>query len=384
MSEFVTPSGTVHWIGAGLSSGGGLVPVHERAGRLLLWNRRPERAEELLDRLGLSGRAAVRRHDRGALAAEIAPGDVVVSMVPADLHTELLDTCLDRRAHFVCSSYVSEAMAARARAAERAGLVMQTEAGLDPGIDHLLAHLLVADARAALGDGAASVAFASYCGGVPAEPNDFRYRFSWAPRGVLTALLTPARHIEDGAERTAERPWESTVPYVLDGETFEALPNRDSIPFVAQYGFPAAWQVDRFIRGTLRLDGWLEAWAPVFDVLREGDSARIDVLAKELAARYPATEADLDRVVLAVSLDARTSAGQEWRGRHVLDVIGDEDESAMARCVSLPVACAIVRLLDGVTPPGLRRAAEGAEESREWLDFLGRYGLRCRTEVSAR
>ncbi|MFC6880369.1 saccharopine dehydrogenase family protein [Actinomadura yumaensis] len=381
MSELVTPSGTVHWVGAGLSSGGGLVPVHERADRLLLWNRRPERAEALLERLGLPG-AAVRGYDRDALAAEISPGDVVVSMVPADLHTELLDACLERRAHFVCSSYVSEAMAARGPAAERSGLVVQTEAGLDPGIDHLLAHVLVGDAREALGDGPASVAFTSYCGGVPAEPNDFRYRFSWAPRGVLTALLTPARHIEEGEERTAERPWEATVPYELDGETFEALPNRDSVPFVAQYGFPSAWRIDTFIRGTLRLDGWLDAWSQVFAVLREGDGTRIDALAKDLAARYPATDADLDRVVLAVSLDARGPTGR-WHGRCVLDVVGDRHESAMARCVSLPLACAITRLLDGATPPGLRRAAESARESREWLDLLGRYGLHHRTEVSA-
>ncbi|MCL6674255.1 saccharopine dehydrogenase family protein [Streptomyces panaciradicis] len=375
MAERATASGTVHWIGAGLSTGSGLARLCETAGRVRLWHRTEQRAADALDRLGLGPRAEPRAFTLPALTAELAPGDVVVSMLPAPEHAPVLAACVAGGAHFACSSYVSDAVLGQVPAAERAGLVVLTEAGLDPGIDHLFAHSLVARAGAAVGAGTpASYTFTSYCGGIPAVPNDFRYRFSWAPAGVLGALRSPARYIEDGTETVAGRPWEATRAHVLDGERFEVYPNRDSVPFVEQYGFPAAWRAHTFVRGTLRLDGWLRAWDPVFEELKAGDDARIAALAQELAARHPTTDADRDRVVLAVSLDVRAQDGG-WSGSYLLDLTGDEEESAMARCVSRPLALGVRHVLDGSLPAGLNRAAGTAARSEQWLDELRAEGL---------
>ncbi|GKQ41851.1 saccharopine dehydrogenase family protein [Streptomyces sp. A012304] len=376
MAERVPASGTVHWVGAGLSTGSGLAAVCAHADRVRLWHRTEERAAEALDRLGLTGRAEPRAHTLDALTAELAPGDVVVSMLPAPEHAPLLAACVERRAHFACSSYVSDAVLRQAPAAEDAGLVVLTEAGLDPGIDHLFAHDLVGRAREAIGAGAAaSYRFTSYCGGLPAVPNDFRYRFSWAPLGVLNALRSPARYVEGGTETTAERPWEATRAHVVDGELFEVYPNRDSVPFVEQYGLPAAWRAQTFVRGTLRLGGWRRAWEPVFEELRTGDDTRIADLARELAAAHPTTDADRDRVVLAVSLAVTARNGTSWSGAYLLDLVGDEQESAMARCVSRPLALGVRHVLDGSLPAGLTRAAETRERSRQWLDELARDGV---------
>ncbi|MDX6361527.1 MAG: hypothetical protein QOC85_530 [Streptomyces sp.] len=372
----VPASGTVHWIGAGLSTGSGLAALCEAAGRVRLWHRTEERAERSLAGLGLTGRAEPRAYTLPALAAELAPGDVVVSMLPAPEHAPLLSACIERGAHFACSSYVSDAVVEQVPAAVAAGVVVLTEAGLDPGLDHLFAHGLVARAREAIGpDTAASYRFTSYCGGVPAIPNDFRYRFSWAPAGVLNALRSPARYIEDGAETTAARPWEATRPHPVDGEIFEVYPNRDSLPFLGQYALPAAWKPETFVRGTLRLDGWLQAWDAVFEELRAGDDRRIAALARELAAAYPTTDADRDRVVLAVSLDVRGGSGETWSGRYLLDLEGTPEESAMARCVSRTLALGVRHVLDGTLPAGLSRAAETAERSEEWLSELRADGV---------
>jgi len=372
----VRPSGTVHWIGAGLSTGSGLAALCGAADRVLLWHRTEERAARSLAGLGLTGRAGPRAFTRTALAAELAPGDVVVSMLPASEHPELLAACVRGGAHFACSSYVSRAVLDQVPAATAAGVAVLTEAGLDPGIDHLFAHGLVARAGAEIGpDTPAEVSLTSYCGGVPAVPNDFRYRFSWAPEGVLNALRSPARYLEGGAETTAPRPWEATRPHVVDGEPFEVYPNRDSVPFVGQYGVPSAWRVRTFVRGTLRLDGWRDAWQPVFEELRHGDDLRISALAGELAARHPTTDADRDRVVLVVSLDVRADSGRTWSGRYLLDLVGDAEESAMARCVSRTLALGVRHILRGDVPPGLHRAAETAGRSEEWLAELARGGI---------
>ncbi|MET9009407.1 saccharopine dehydrogenase C-terminal domain-containing protein [Streptomyces olivaceoviridis] len=377
MTDRVPASGTVHWIGAGLSTGSGLAGLCRTAGRVLLWHRTEDRAAEALAGLGLTGRAEPRALTApAALAAALEPGDVVVSMLPAPEHAGLLAVCVRARAHFACSSYVSPELSAHAEAARAAGLVVLTETGLDPGVDHLFAHSLIGRARARVGEHTpASYRLTSYCGGVPAVPNDFRYRFSWAPLGVLGALRSPARYLEDGAEVTADRPWEATRPLVLDGEAFEAYPNRDSVPFVAQYGLPAAWTPRTFVRGTLRLDGWLKAWEPVFEELTTGDDERIAALARRLAAAHPTTDADRDRVVLSVSLTVDPGEGRPWTGAYLLDLTGDAEESAMARCVSRPLALGVRHILDGSLRAGLHRAAGTAQRADRWLAELADDGL---------
>ncbi|MFD5797791.1 saccharopine dehydrogenase family protein [Streptomyces diastatochromogenes] len=376
MTDRVPASGTVHWVGAGLSTGSGLAVLCDTAERVRLWHRTEERASAALAALGLTRRAEPRAFTLPALAAGLAPGDIVVSMLPAPEHAGLLSACVDAGAHFACSSYVSPEVLERVPLAEAAGLVVLTESGLDPGIDHLFAHSLIGRARTEIGaDTPATYRLTSYCGGVPAVPNDFRYRFSWAPLGVLNALRSPARYLENGTETTALRPWEATRPHILSGETFEAYPNRDSIPFIAQYGLPSAWTPHTFVRGTLRLDGWLKAWEPVFEELRSGDDESIAALARELAAAYPTTDTDRDRVVLSVSLEIETAPDRTWTGTYLLDLVGDTEESAMARCVSRPLALGVRHILDGSLPAGLNRAAETAERSDQWLAELSEEGL---------
>lgn len=383
MADLVPPSGVVHWLGAGLSTGSGLGAVCDTAGRTVLWSRTVSRAEQALDRLGLTGRAEPAATTPGALAERLRPGDVVVSMLPATEHAGLLRSCLERGAHFACTSYVSSELADLAASAADAGVAVLAEAGLDPGIDHVYAHRLVELASAALGPDIDTVRFTSYCGGIPATPNDFRYLFSWAPLGVLNALRSPARYVEGGEEVTARHPWEATRELPVGDEVFEVYPNRDSIPFIEQYGFPPAWSVDTFVRGTLRLSGWHAAWQRVFDTVRAGDDATVADLATELAARYPATDVDRDRVVLAVSLTA-SGAGGSWSGSYHLDVTGDDREPAMARCVSQPLAFGVGLALSGDLPPGLTRAGEAPQGPRPWLDHLEAVGLGAELVDSSR
>ncbi|GGU57119.1 saccharopine dehydrogenase family protein [Kitasatospora aureofaciens] len=373
VTDLSTAIRTVHWIGTGLSTGrSGLELLLEHGARVVLWGRTAAKAEQCLAARGLAGRAGARAFDTAALAAALAPGDVLVSMLPAAHHPELLRLALAHGAHFACSSYVSPELAELAATAERT--VVLTEAGLDPGIDHLMAHRLVELGRTAAGEAACTADFTSYCGGLPAELNEFRYRFSWAPLGVLNALRSPARYLRDWQVRTAPRPWQATTEYPVAGEQFEVYPNRDSLPFAEQYDFPPQWRKRSFVRGTLRPAGWRAAWSEVFATVESGDDGRIAALAGELAERHPMRETDRDRVVLAVALDLSWTDGA-WSGNCLLDLRGDERESAMALLVSLPLAYGITRILDGALAPGLHRAAEDARKAEQWLDFLAARGI---------
>ena len=372
----VQPSGTVHWVGTGLSTGRTGLDLLGQEADVVLWGRTRERAAARLATLAPQAPVQARGLDRDDLAAALRPGDVLVSMLPAGHHTDLLRTAIDAGAHFACTSYTSPEIEELSKEAAAQRLVVLTEAGLDPGIDHLMTHLLVARAREAIGDRADRVSLTSYCGGIPAEPNEFRYRFSWAPLGVLTALASPARYVRDGQVREVGRPWEDTEELVLDGEVFEVYPNRDSVGFIGQYGFPEGWSTDTFVRGTLRPQGWRAAWKSVFDTVASGDRVRLVALADELADRYPTTATDRDRVVLSVDLEVERD-GRRWSGSYRLDVTGDDTDTAMARCVSATAALGIERVLAGALPPGLHRAAGETGEASRWLDRLAGAGLPC-------
>jgi len=255
---------TIHWCGTGLSSGPGLRRLLEGGQKVVVWNRTVEKAREVVGDLTQD----IRPYSLEALTAALQPGDVAVSMLPADQHVSIAKACLAKGANFVSSSYIAPEMRALDDEFRAKGLVSVNEVGLDPGIDHLMAHDLVAAYRASPGYHADNVlSFVSYCGGVPKIPNPFRYKFSWAPAGVLKALRSPSRSLKNFSELRVNRPWDAITRYdapLPQPESFEVYPNRDSYPFMDDYRFDTAWKVRDFVRGTIRLNGWAEAWAPIF------------------------------------------------------------------------------------------------------------------------
>ena len=70
--------------------------------------------------------------------------------------------------------------------------------------------------------------------------------------------------------------------------------------------------------------------------------------------------------------------GESWSSEYVLDTIGDDRQSAMARCVSLPLSYGVTEILSGaMSPRGLHRAAEDIAEAGLWLTFLEQHGISC-------
>ena len=135
---------TIHWCGTGLSAIPGLRRLIEAGHDVTVWNRSVEKARKTVG--DLTDR--IKAFDIDALGADLAKGDVVVSMLPADWHVPLAKLCLEKDAHFVSSSYIAPEMRALDDTFRDKGLCSVNEVGLDPGIDHLMAHHLVADYRA--------------------------------------------------------------------------------------------------------------------------------------------------------------------------------------------------------------------------------------------
>ena len=369
---------TIHWCGTGLSSAPGLRRLIEAGHSVVVWNRTVAKARDVVGDLTDD----IRVYSLEALQAALQPGDVAISMLPADQHVAIATACLNAGAHFVSSSYIAPEMRALDGAFRDAGLVSLNEIGLDPGIDHLMAHDLVARYRASPAYHADNVlSFTSYCGGVPKIANAFRYKFSWAPAGVLKALRSPSRSLRNFSELRVARPWDAITAYdapLPSPESFEVYPNRDSYPFIEDYRFDPSWKLRDFVRGTIRLNGWAEAWRDVFaevEKLEGAPAAVIDARLTEMANGFLKDNSyapgEPDRVILFVSLRAERDGAAVYHETWALDAWGDARGTAMARLVSVPVSLGVEAVLAREIPAGVHAAPHDPRLTRRWLDEVG-------------
>eukprot|EP00871_Galdieria_phlegrea_P003334 jgi/Galph1/4000/GphlegSOOS_G2686.1 len=187
---------------------------------------------------------------------------IIVSLLPSPFHGRVARACIEvGERHLVTASYVSPEMQQLDEEAKEKHVILVNEVGLDPGIDHMLAHQLIGKVRQENGH---VVSFHSWCGGLPAPScatsNPFLYKFSWSPRGMLVASQASAKFQENGKQVNVEGEYLMTSARPVDISTFpeislplEVLPNRDSLQYIIEYNIPEAETV---LRGTLRYAGF--------------------------------------------------------------------------------------------------------------------------------
>ncbi len=364
-----------HWIGTGLSAIPGLRRLIENGHDVVVWNRTPDKAYAAVGDIT----DKIHAFSMGGISDALSAGDILVSMLPGDWHVPLAELCLEKGAHFVSSSYIAPEMRALDARAKAAGLCVVNEVGLDPGIDHVMAHWLVADYRASDAfDKGNAISFLSYCGGIPKIENDFRYKFSWSPLGVLKALRSPSRSIAGFKELTVARPWDAISSYTAplwEPETFEVYPNRDSIPFMEEYGFDPEWPVRQFVRGTLRLNGWAKAWDDVFTEVETLEGPQGETRLAEMSDQFwrdnPYDAGEPDRVVLCVSLKAEDDGKAVYHKTYVMDAFGTENGTAMAQLVSVPLSLAIEAVANGEIGAGVSAAPRDPKLVARWMKTVG-------------
>lgn len=191
----------------------------------------------------------------------IAAADVVISLLPAFLHPKVAEICLEERKHLLTASYVSDVMVSYHSQAVGSDLLFVNECGLDPGIDHMSAMRVIDRIHDA---GGRVTSFESFTGGLldPASDpeNPWKYKFTWNPRNVVMAGQSIARFLRDGElkfipyHQLFRRPSHVVFP---DGEKYEGYANRDSLKYIEIYGLEG---VETMLRGTLRYEGFCEAW----------------------------------------------------------------------------------------------------------------------------
>ena len=365
----------IHWLGTGLSAIPGLKMLIENSHSVIVYNRTVEKAREAL--IGIEGDYRIVEFSLEALEQNAIAEDVVVSMLPGNFHVPVAELSLSIGAHFVSSSYISDEMKALHERSLKKNLCLVNEVGLDPGIDHSMSHALVEDYKKSnVFSTKNNHSFLSYCGGLSDIPNDFCYKFSWSPLGVLKALMSTSVSIRESQIYTVHKPWEAVELYPLPmpwGEDeFEVYPNRDSIPFIEQYQMHSGLKIDQFVRGTLRYKGWKDAWSDIFSEVDTLDPEiaedRLKAISEDLWNKYSYRDEEVDRVILTVELKVKNGSKVIWHKQFLLDTLGNTKGSAMAQLVSCSVALAVEAVLNKEIPKGVTAAPHQSKLVERWLN----------------
>lgn len=190
----------------------------------------------------------------------IAEHDIIISMLPPNLHLLVATNCIEFRKHLVTASYVSPEMQQLNDEVKKAGLLFMCEMGLDPGIDHMSAMKMIHHIQA---KGGQITSFKSGTGGLVAPESDnnpWHYKVTWNPRNVVLAGQSTAQYLENGIQKFVpyHRMFTTTEKFkIKDHGKFESYPNRDSLSYISKYGLEG---IQTILRSTLRKEGYCEAW----------------------------------------------------------------------------------------------------------------------------
>jgi len=220
-------------------------------------------AEMIAEKLGghPKGEAAVIDiHNESDRQALVKQADIVLSLMPHNLHYLLAQDCVKFGKNLITSSYVNEEIAALNQAAKDAGIMMMCEMGLDPGIDHMSANAIIHGVQRVAGT---IISFKSYCGGLVApesDDNPWHYKIAWNPRNILLAGKAGAVWLENGKHQELhynELYANAKKVKVDDLGYLSYYPNRDSMKYLDLYHLP---DVKTFMRATLRHPNFMKGW----------------------------------------------------------------------------------------------------------------------------
>ena len=190
----------------------------------------------------------------------VQKADIVVSMLPAQLHFLVAKDCLQFGKPLFTASYVDDNMRSIASEIEAKQLLFLCEMGLDPGIDHMSAMAIIDEIHQ---KGGKITSFKSHCGGLVApesDDNPWHYKISWNPRNIILAGKAGAIYLENGATISKDYStiFEQAPVVDLPGIGHLAFyPNRNSLSYIDTYHLH---DVKDFVRTTLRYPAFCIGW----------------------------------------------------------------------------------------------------------------------------
>ncbi len=225
---------------------------------VVMASRTVSKAEKIINGNPRGTAISLNVKDEALLEKLVSESDLTVSLLPYTYHVKVANLCIKHQKQMVTTSYVSEEMNALDKNAKDVGVLILNECGLDPGIDHMSAMRVIHNVEENGGKVVSFRSTTGALPSHETNTNPFGYKFSWAPRGVLLASKNPSKWLQDGKELSfpGEKLFENYMLQDVPGVgTFENYPNRNSVPYKEIYGLKDASTV---YRGTFRMTGWCE------------------------------------------------------------------------------------------------------------------------------
>ncbi|MHA2173257.1 MAG: saccharopine dehydrogenase C-terminal domain-containing protein [Candidatus Hodarchaeales archaeon] len=268
---------TILIFGAGMVAGPPVQYLLNKGFKVIVASRTVAKAKNLIrdNSNGVAKAFDITSSTEDELETLILECDLAVSLLPYIYHTKIARVCIKHNKHMVTTSYVSPEMQELDEKAKKANITILNEIGVDPGIDHMSAKLIIDNIH---GKNGKVLSFTSYTGGLPAPDannNPWGYKLSWSPRGVILAGRNPAKYLEEETivEIPGEELFDHYIPFPVNEKgpgdakvlgMLEGYPNRNSIePYVDVYDIP---ETKTMIRGTLRNPGWCRTMKKIADI----------------------------------------------------------------------------------------------------------------------
>lgn len=218
--------------------------------------------------------------------ALVSDADLVISMMPPDLHYLIACDCVEYSKHLLTASYLDDRIKELKGQIESKHLLFLCEMGLDPGIDHMSAMQLIDEIHS---KGGRITSFKSHCGGLVApesDDNPWRYKISWNPRNIVLAGKAGAKYRSNGqlVKEQYDELFDAKRGLNAEGLGFLSYyPNRDSLPYIDIYGLPEA---ETFVRTTLRYPDFMDGWNNIVALKLTDETAKYDTNGLSLAGFF--------------------------------------------------------------------------------------------------
>ena len=383
-------------------------------------------------------------NDTDQLDNVIKQSDIVISMVPKLVHIIIARSCLKYKKNMVTASYEVPALMKLKNEVEKQGILILSELGEVPGMDHFGTQLLLDQIKKEKGR---VLSINSYGSGIPSfesNNNPMGYKFNWRPATVFIAAQTDAAYFKEGkkihiqGDKLFENFWFVEID---DLGIFETYPNKDVEKYIEPFG------LDRnisFYRGLLRYSGYCNnmrylkelglfdndkthnlnnktfsqftrslvkqgseenieksvadhlgldinsdflhriKWLGLLDdeLIPFDKGTNLDVLMDRMLTKMVYAPGEKDMIILHIEIIAEFDGGIIEKRTATMNVKGDPDgDTAMSRAVALPVAIATRLIVDGnIKAKGLRMPPNLPELHKPALEELEEFGYKFSTK----
>ena len=206
----------------------------------------------------------------------ISSSEIVVSMLPASMHILVARDCITYKKNLITASYASKDILDLDEEVKKSGLLFLNEIGLDPGIDHMSAMQIIDSVKKQNGVLKSFKSYCGGLIHPKYDDNPWNYKFTWNPKNVVLAGNGVAQYLDgDQIKYIPYNKLFTRVESVNFPELgcFEAYANRDSLSYKNSYGIE---NISTLLRGTLRREGFSKAWNIFVQLGLTDDSYYID------------------------------------------------------------------------------------------------------------